>query len=221
MTTMTHGWSDLPATEQMIYTAYFWCKGVEPNVEEIAACRGLTLAQLRTRLISEERQPAAAGAPNIKRAPPPDHMPPGQIWRVGEELSACAIEGWASPELWGMWSDGKECSFLFSLVPTPEPRQWLRLNIAEVFPKGQMQSLAIEVNGRNAGASKVEPGSQVDIVIEPDDLRYNGRLFIRIFVENATRPSDIGVSLDGRQLGIAVSSVEYFARENEEDSAAS
>lgn len=123
------------------------------------------------------------------------------------------LHGWWAPEAWGTWSEGDSASVALDL-PKP-PVSDLELVIeghAFLDPKHPAQKIHVSVNRKRLATldyvlGRDEPVRRVRIPQALAGAR-NGRLLLRFDFANPASPASVGLSADGRRLGLGLVGLE-------------
>lgn len=112
--------------------------------------------------------------------------------------------GWGRPEAGFRWTDGQDANVIFAWDPTGDLN--LRMNFAPLIVPGRIseQILQIELNGQAVETVRLnEPEyKELDLVLPKAALKQQNILTFRL--PNATSPESLKLSIDQRQLGLAV-----------------
>ena len=123
------------------------------------------------------------------------------------------LNGWASPEPWGTWSEGDTALLRLELSNTPKSDVELLIEgHAYLADKHMSQEIDILVNKQYVATLKYNQQSNngVRAVQIPKRLllENNGRLLIKFNFKNPKSPAELGLSSDGRRLGLGIVSME-------------
>jgi hypothetical protein len=137
---------------------------------------------------------------------------PALPWRMDfsvAHMHRCA-EGfgtsWNTLEDWGVWSRRRDAAVTLRLAPGVVPHAVL-LRVGTWAPPGQQQDLRITIDGRQV-ARYTLPGERTMDVSFPLRLAPGQRMLTIGFRLGRIRsPAQVGPSLDGRYLGVALSRV--------------
>ncbi|SEM39100.1 hypothetical protein SAMN04487857_101518 [Pseudomonas sp. ok272] len=116
-------------------------------------------------------------------------------------------KGWSPSETWGTWSDGKDAEII--LRPTSQVHSLLLEASPWLAPTLTHQDVAIRVNDVAVFTTRLTQAqpNMIDIAL-PAEVRelvaQQGMLRIQFHLPNAASPQALGVSEDGRELGIGI-----------------
>ena len=125
--------------------------------------------------------------------------------------------GWAIPEEWGVWSNGRSATLHLPVPVFPVNRRIITLNAtmrAFVTPKNPEQNIAIYVNNiliKSATLSKAER-NEVDIDLpapDPKDPKSQLHYVVEFKLENARSPSSLGIGKDDRLIAIGLEKIVF------------
>ena len=123
--------------------------------------------------------------------------------------------GWVLPEAWGVWSDGDVSYLKLDLDKSLMGKGDLELLIeghAYLTERHPLQAVNVLANGQYVGTLKYDQtwtDSTRSITI-PKTIwsENNGHLLLRFDLKNAISPAELGLSTDGRRLGLGIVSME-------------
>lgn len=148
--------------------------------------------------------------------PPPQNYPRlSSVTRIDlatTEVDKYLWHGWGRPETGFRWTDGREASVVFALDPTAGVN--VRMNLAPLIVPGKIsaQTLQIELNGQ--AVETVVLGKpdymELNFVLPQTALKQQNILTFRL--PNATSPESLHLSIDQRQLGLAVKWIEFSVK---------
>jgi len=125
------------------------------------------------------------------------------------------LSGWSTPEPWGTWSDGDSAAILLGLPALPKSDLALSIEgSAFVSDKHPTQEVEVLVNRRSVESLKYTMPSRVVRVVKiPRELasQNDGRLLIQFEFKNPKSPAELGLSGDGRRLGLGIVSLKLGA----------
>lgn len=111
--------------------------------------------------------------------------------------------GWSSPEEWGMWSNGKAATLILPCekLATLSPNRALSL-VLKLNPFGE-QTLDIKQDENTVWAGKIAEAATISVPLSfkacPSRMTS-----VHINISNPQSPQELGVSSDGRRLGIGL-----------------
>jgi hypothetical protein len=121
--------------------------------------------------------------------------------------------GWSVPEQWGTWTDGPRAELVLQLTPPPVKAVVLSATVG-AFVSDQHPSLDVDVfvngcilaswsfaNGQNVGERQII--IPLNIAKEPT-LRVVFRMY------DSKSPAELGLSTDGRKLGLSMYTLRMF-----------
>ena len=116
------------------------------------------------------------------------------------------LSGWAYPEAWGTWSDGRSAKLVLPL-PSDNPSKFVLKSRAFVFQQHPQQILIVRVNEEFSHRVVLEKdqGNEIIIPIPPKALK-NGYLMIDFEFQAPLKPKDVGFGDDERSLAIGIES---------------
>jgi hypothetical protein len=123
------------------------------------------------------------------------------------------VYGWSATEKWGTWSDGDTALVLLSLPGVPKSDLNLLIDgHAFLTDKHPSQEVGIVVNNHPVGTLKYDQQSNggVRVVNIPVLLasEMGGKLSIKFNFKKLKSPAELGLSADGRRLGLGIVSLE-------------
>ena len=118
-------------------------------------------------------------------------------------------KGWSTPEVWGVWMDGKSAKITLPL-PDQKPSE-LQLSLqAFLNPNISTQSLNIYINGKDSGVLTIGEGQTTFIgTLKDIDLSKVQFLSIELRPSNPIKPKDLGLGEDERLLSVGLISAKY------------
>jgi peptidoglycan/LPS O-acetylase OafA/YrhL len=167
--------------------------------------RVLSLYEACTQCSAEAREALA-----LQTLPP---LQPSQRLTFGADTAGVRylLTGWSYPENWGVWSDGT----LAELILPLDSHQVTSVQL-EAHPllggTLEAQHIGIWLNNIKAGTARLNADSDRQFVVDiPASVRRsladNPVLKLRLELPNATRPADLGINGDARQLGIGLTAL--------------
>ena len=121
--------------------------------------------------------------------------------------------GWSAPEQWGTWTDGPRAELIFRLTPPPVKDVVLSVMVSafvsdhhpsldvDVFVNGHILARWSFANGQNVGERQII--IPLNIAKEPT-LRVDFRMY------DPKSPAELGLSTDGRELGLSMYTLRMF-----------
>jgi hypothetical protein len=145
--------------------------------------------------------------------PPPQNYPQlSSVTRIDlatTEADKYLWHGWGRPEAGFRWTDGKEANVVFALDPRGDVK--VRMNCAPLIVPGRInqQTLQIELNGQTVETVTLNKPEykELDLILPQTTLKQQNILTLRL--PNATSPESLHLSIDQRQLGLAVQWIEF------------
>ena len=135
----------------------------------------------------------------------------GPVYQLGQELDFrqalpfLSRVGWAYPEDWGTWTDGPVAELHFRVRGMPSSVS-MEVN-PFVAPQAGLpaQTVRIFANGVGAGEYSLQSAQTLHVEL-PASAMTNGNEFLTLRFEmpHASSPLKMGLSPDGRLLGIGV-----------------
>jgi phosphoglycerol transferase len=166
-------------------------------------------------LVSENDRYATFFLPKAKVSNPPDLAEPYQLGDTidfssnGHPLRFYSL-GWSLPEPWGTWTSGQDARLVMQLknyVPTGDIllSATTQAFINEVHPQLDVN---IFINDTQVGQWTFVYGQHDDgkreVIIPADLITKQNPLEIRFQILKAKSPAELGISNDGRKLGIGM-----------------
>ncbi|MBD1869717.1 hypothetical protein H6F95_20925 [Cyanobacteria bacterium FACHB-471] len=166
-------------------------------------------------LISENERYATFFLPDSDVANPPYLAEP---YKLGDTISFSANAhpmvfyslGWAKPEDWGTGTLGKDARLVMQVDGSPASNAVELSAIARAFVNEEHPKLDVEVivNGEEVGQWEFVYGESADgerkAVIPADLVAKQNPLEIVFKMPNAKSPAELGISSDGRVLGLGI-----------------
>jgi len=135
----------------------------------------------------------------------------GPEYRLGESIDFgrdqpyLSRRGWGRTEEPGTWSDGPSSEVILRIVE-PQPPRRLTMTVIPFIATTQglpSQTLAVYANDRQVGVYTLTEARDMSIDLPAVDLsEVDGLLRLRFEFARANSPKNLGLSGDGRQLGI-------------------
>ena len=127
------------------------------------------------------------------------------------------LRGLSEPESWGCWIDGARADLVLPIAGDADGVIALELVYRGMIvpPMQPAVPFDVVVNGRLCASLTAQTGAVETAIVElPDDVdwRRTGCLSIRLDVHSTFRPSDHGISADGRRLGVGLVSLALLAQ---------
>jgi len=120
-------------------------------------------------------------------------------------------EGWAYPENWGTWANGRNALLTIPLPQNYKKSKELIIKIQPFLsPKVTNQPISFRISGDEWQALTIKSTDQSDIHISLNRLQENMRfLTVEFQFHNPIRPKDVGIGDDQRQLSIGLISARF------------
>jgi hypothetical protein len=117
--------------------------------------------------------------------------------------------GWGLPENGFRWTTGKEARLVFGLEAVDDLA--LQMNVAPLLVSGKVneQVLQIELNGRLLNSAVLNKQEYVDLTVTLPRAALQKQNVLTFRLPQATSPESLGLSIDQRQLGLAVKRLEF------------
>jgi hypothetical protein len=125
--------------------------------------------------------------------------------------------GWSVAEVWGRWSDGPTAGVVLpEILMSAGKSQVTGLEIdayafvTENFP---VQTVNVFANGQQVGRMEFAfsvPDRVIQIPLPADLVRPDQAVRLRFEIESPRSPADVGQSVDGRKLGIAMRKLRFL-----------
>jgi len=115
--------------------------------------------------------------------------------------------GWAYPEAWGVWSEGRKAKIVMP-IPTGQFKT-LRLTLKALISKDYpSQNIMISVDGQSAHPFNLESEiNLIDISLLDRDRKY---VSLEFFLPTAISPKKIGLGSDTRKLAIGLIEITFI-----------
>lgn len=135
----------------------------------------------------------------------------GDVISFSDPNARCFLfEGWNDGhESWGVWSVSKRAK----LWLRPAPNSWkVEIDFRALVTRSHpVQTLVIQVAGGNPKIFKLTnfEGNRIVLDLPPNDRKAE---FIKIDLDlpNSVSPMELGLSEDGRKLGVGIKSIKYL-----------
>lgn len=129
----------------------------------------------------------------------------------GENRTAL-LEGWSAPEGWGVWSNGNVAALGF--VVNAPPDQNIKLIIeGGGFISERLPEQLVEVWSQNTKLieAKLTKAAGLAIAVPLKGIRFgpSNPLILYLRLPLAASPQQLGISQDGRKLGLALANVRF------------
>jgi hypothetical protein len=118
--------------------------------------------------------------------------------------------GWSGDETWGIWSDGEEANIRMLIDDCAAEGLTITLTLSAFVGEAHPEiSMVAYANGQYIGQQKFENGEPLPKRVEltlPCNVvnERRGALDLRLRIEGAVSPQALGMSADGRVLGIGL-----------------
>jgi hypothetical protein len=144
----------------------------------------------------------------VKYVPPPLYTPGSIIhFGIGGNAEQYLTSGWSGPEEGFRWTDGHTAVFTCSL-PKPETDLILNVTFTPFLGAGmRSQNLSIWMNEHKLQDVLLTSDMQKLTIAIPRNYSEKEIQRIKFDLPNAISPSELGISADGRTLGIGVSTL--------------
>jgi len=127
--------------------------------------------------------------------------------------------GWSLPEDGFTWTEGKSASLTMPIAQAPSAVV-LKVNLMAFLVSGKLprQRVLIEVNGEEVGQWKLNSGTFQDWTLLLPEKVFRGANSVTLTFKtpNSFSPAQLGLSRDGRVLGIAVRNIELYPVDDRE-----
>jgi len=123
------------------------------------------------------------------------------------------LYGWSDPEAWGTWSDGDTAFLILNVSNLPKNDFELLIEghafLAREHPS---QEIDLLVNKQYVATLKYDQqsngGARAVTIPKRLVMENNGQLLLKFSFKNPKSPAELGLSDDGRRLGIGIVSIE-------------
>ena len=132
----------------------------------------------------------------------------------GAEGNQFLADGFSAPESWGRWTDAKSAFLFFTLDPLPPPPLALAVDADSLSTEpDRKQVVSVVANGHACGQFVVTKNQQHAEVTCPAGSLHAGDNMLRLNIAHPTRPVDLGINADHRQLGLGLRSLALTPKE--------
>ena len=133
------------------------------------------------------------------------------LFRGGGRGLGFLLDGWSSPEPWGVWSDGPAAKLRFHLSPRPAGKVVLRLRLNAFLPvRSSRRDIDVLIAGKLVerwSFDSENPFGGRRLIVDQEAFDSNGGLEIGFKVLKPESPVQFGLSRDARKLGIGLVSL--------------
>lgn len=136
----------------------------------------------------------------------------GQILTFNHQTRQLA-DGWAAPESWGTWSEGRQAHIVLRVQP---PARLIVIDaLAFVQPGQPNQRVIVSLNGEQVLSTRLTQlqGNRLEIPITAaihQRLKDDDRLNIELQLPDAISPRELGINDDSRIMGLGLKSLTVF-----------
>lgn len=122
-------------------------------------------------------------------------------------------DGWAAPESWGTWSEGRQAHIVLRVQP---PARLIVIDaLAFVQPGQPNQRVIVSLNGEQVLSTRLTQlqGNRLEIPITAaihQRLKDDDRLNIELQLPDAISPRELGINDDSRIMGLGLKSLTVF-----------
>lgn len=119
----------------------------------------------------------------------------------------CLSYGWASPEEWGVWSDGKEAGIELNIGKNNKEKDITFRGNFSGYVSQEPQIIQVYANENLVGVwnfDLLDSGEEKSVTIPKEILENKEKLNIKFNISNPISPASLGLSNDKRSLGIAM-----------------
>ena len=116
------------------------------------------------------------------------------------------LEGWSSPEGFGVWSSAKRASMILPMVSATKGIDFK----LRAFSGGSGQKIRIKINAVDVGEFLVESESVVTVGVPLFSVRDERYFLIDFEIPDAVSPKSLGQSADTRELGVGLISFRLY-----------
>lgn len=123
------------------------------------------------------------------------------------------MHGFSNAESWGTWTKSKEAYITFSMLPDFYDKELeMKIVLRAFLDTTGRQSVKIFANGKNiTGFTIDDPGDiEYNFSIPSGVIKNDNLLTIELKIGNPVSPSELGVSNDGRKLGVGILEMEVM-----------
>ncbi|MVX62874.1 hypothetical protein GKZ28_04045 [Clostridium chromiireducens] len=116
-------------------------------------------------------------------------------------------DGWASPEEWGVWSNGKEAGIELIMNKFNKEKDFTFRGVFSGYVIKEPQVIQVYINDAFAEDWEfisLNSGEEKSVTIPKEMLKDNNTLNIRFKISNPISPASLGKSNDNRELGISM-----------------
>lgn len=145
-------------------------------------------------------------------APPPNDLVLG-FTRGGNAAQYC-VAGWSTPEPTETWTLGTESRIVLPSPPHPATYVMV-LKLRPMVAPGRLeaQRMRVIVNNVRVADFTIDHRTVRTCLIPWAAIKLNADVRISFVLPDAARPSDLGMGDDRRQLGIAITALQFYPDE--------
>ena len=128
------------------------------------------------------------------------------VFGRGEDSGRLLAEGWSYPEVTGVWTDGDRASLVLDLKVEPLSEAVLVLEVRP-FVTDEHSELTVDVWALDTQLARrvfrhADPEGPLVLRVPPSVRDESGRTVLEFRLDQPARPVDLGLSSDGRRLGL-------------------
>jgi hypothetical protein len=133
-------------------------------------------------------------------------------FQAGANIEKHLLGGWSLQEPNHRWTEGDCARLQFHLMELGTKNIILRVECLGYLANGKLdhQSVEVLVNDHKVATWTVRQRAWYEAIV-PNELVKNGDVNVNFLVSNPTSPFDANLSLDKRELGLGVLSLEIIA----------
>lgn len=117
--------------------------------------------------------------------------------------------GWARPEGGLRWTEGKKADVVFSLSEIRKLELGVMISPFLVPGRVNEQTLEIELNGHSVETVSLQRAEFTELLVDLPADKLRERNVLSFKLPNATSPASLRMSIDQRELGLAVKSLRF------------
>ncbi|MCU1263784.1 MAG: putative rane protein [Acidobacteria bacterium] len=148
----------------------------------------------------------------IQKPPPKNHPRLSGETRIDMATTAAdkyLWDGWGRPEAGFRWTDGQDANVIFALDEISD--LGLKINVAPLIVPGWIseQILQIELNGQAVETVTLNQPEYTELDLDLPKAVLQHQNILTFHLPHATSPAALKLSIDQRQLGLAIKWIEF------------
>jgi len=122
--------------------------------------------------------------------------------------------GFSNPESWGRWTDAKDAFLFFSLGTMPMIPLSIAIEASSLSTAvDRRQVVAVEANSHACGELSITASRSHSEVTCPAGALHAGGNMVHPRIADPTRPIDLGINTDRRNLGLGLQNLTLYPKE--------